>query len=635
MEKYKFNRLNSEWLRYTKDRTSQFLAKVDGGRCKNNKPSKVRSKGDIVDIDISGCYATTMKSIGYAIGNPAILDYPKARNSNKPAKGNQYFTLREFLKYYGKELVPNRWIARVSTIGYLLNYPQDLIMSWYPPKKIEDMVSDSDKDGWDILNLENDGESKVFKREIHLGILTTDILEIIEYQTSPKQRKELLDNLYVVSAMYFPASEKKDSLKEVIEASDQYPERNYCRHQKVNGKIQKINIEETCHAWCELPLQEYMELLSNERKKYRKDNPDEFPLNKVMKDCLNTPYGDIVSRYFLISNTVIGNNITARARVMAWCIEKGLNTYQVITDGGMFDKDRIVTENRAKITLENSIDEKGLNEGNLKLKSLEGSTKKELEENAIAHLKSLFPNLSIFQNNVYELEIKEESQNEYIAQGLATHGSADYLLNYPNNPKYKMRGYNEKTYDLEGNKVDLIHTFLNDIFNNPDKVGRLKPCLESYILKTKEYPQYSGCEIYIGDNVIKAKFPIECSISALTFQTKKQKDSWEKAIERLRDSSSDRYGKKYGQALEMFFLNEDGTLDYEGMMKELHQDVEAGKMKPSCLEDKNCNNSRKYQSHPYLEQYQQIKDYKRNINGHGRIEGKDNHISVDMYNLEH
>jgi hypothetical protein len=65
--------------------------------------------------------------------------------------------------------------------------------------------------------------------------------------------------------------------------------------------------------------------LLHERSKYSKSNPDEMALNELYKLVINTIYGDMVSPYFDIGNVVVGNNIIARARAMAWYMEKGLN----------------------------------------------------------------------------------------------------------------------------------------------------------------------------------------------------------------------------------------------------------------------------------------------------------------------
>ena len=83
-----------------------------------------------------------------------------------------------------------------------------------------------------------------------------------------------------------------------------------------------------CYVWYsveldELAIQKHLE----ERAKYRRGIPLEYPINTFLKLVTNTIYGVLVSPYFNIGNTIVGNNITARARSMAWYIEKELNGY--------------------------------------------------------------------------------------------------------------------------------------------------------------------------------------------------------------------------------------------------------------------------------------------------------------------
>ncbi|MFW6296340.1 MAG: hypothetical protein ACOC04_04030, partial [Halothece sp.] len=223
MDKYHFNLPTTNVLMNHKKNTSQFLAKVNGGRIHNNRPLKPRQEGRIVDIDISSCYVSTMKSLIFPIGRPYVLDYPKSSNSSKENKNNEYKTLRQFLKEFKKELYPKAWIARVSTPeGYELKFPQDLIESWYPPNKIDDVNSDTKKTGYDILNPDNDGETCILKREIHLGIITSNELDWIENCCGKQQKAELLDNLYVKAGLIHPATQKSNTLKEVLEAQENF-----------------------------------------------------------------------------------------------------------------------------------------------------------------------------------------------------------------------------------------------------------------------------------------------------------------------------------------------------------------------------------------------------------------------------
>jgi hypothetical protein len=51
---------------------------------------------------------------------------------------------------------------------------------------------------------------------------------------------------------------------------------------------------------------------------------------------INTVYGVMASRFFTVGNTVVANNITARARVAVWMLAKALRLRQSITDGGIY-----------------------------------------------------------------------------------------------------------------------------------------------------------------------------------------------------------------------------------------------------------------------------------------------------------
>lgn len=103
-----------------------------------------------------------------------------------------------------------------------------------------------------------------------------------------------------------------------------------------NGAVHMVNNEPT--AWMGLDLGELIvdDLLAW-RKMHQKLDGKKSPMDVLFKLCINTLYGVFCSPYFDISNTVVGNNITARCRAMAWYMEKGHYAFQSITDGGQID----------------------------------------------------------------------------------------------------------------------------------------------------------------------------------------------------------------------------------------------------------------------------------------------------------
>jgi hypothetical protein len=84
------------------------------------------------------------------------------------------------------------------------------------------------------------------------------------------------------------------------------------------------------------------------RERYPKDHTTK--MNQFIKLMGNTIYGDIVSPYFNIGNTIVGNNITARARSMAWYMEKSFNGYQTIAQGCCFNLNNVVKGDKKTFT---------------------------------------------------------------------------------------------------------------------------------------------------------------------------------------------------------------------------------------------------------------------------------------------
>src|SRR3569832_2440147 len=77
---------------------------------------------------------------------------------------------------------------------------------------------------------------------------------------------------------------------------------------------------------------------------------------EFLKLIINTIYGCIASTYFGtngtgLSNYIIGNNITSRARVLTWCMAKGLHTLMSITDGGVADFNKALSYRRISLDI--------------------------------------------------------------------------------------------------------------------------------------------------------------------------------------------------------------------------------------------------------------------------------------------
>jgi len=607
--------------------TAVYNAKVDGGRCRNNRPIDVSIHRPLADADIAGCYGNGLKHQDFPFGRPLIIDYPiKSDNNN-------YLSLRKFLKTYGKELVPGLWQARVSTPKeYTLKYPQDFLISWVPPKDPSKIPTDSDLQEIDWYSEDNIGITKIFTNEVNLSLINQEFIDWLENTASLRQRKELLDNLYVITAMFYPASERHDNVVDFFKAIEEHKGNNECVAVAKKSKSKKISIEQECHAWMAVNLGELLVTrLLAERSKYSKHNPDEKPLNELYKLCINTIYGDMVSPFFDVGNVVVGNNITARARAMAWYMEKGLNGFQSITDGCAFELNRVIHQDKTKVTSETVLNTyTDIADSNFKISPIGGvdrietfmgedglgitlyqsdkitqlnnkEGKRWLETQIPEHLKTVFPNIPVIDK--FSFEIKD------IYDAGCFHGTANYKFQKGKKTEQgKMRSYSKKheynAYILTGDELQLIFSeykpseeFLDNLLRCSIAVNRSHAYIATKILKTGEYKahyesRWSKSEAFPGCTVEMGRLLRECSLTQFTFKTFKQFQSWEREAKRLRDMT--------GHTYESWFLNEDGTLDFKAMVVRLDALIRAGEMRfsnsrPSA---KQCHLAREYEAHP-------------------------------------
>lgn len=87
----------------------------------------------------------------------------------------------------------------------------------------------------------------------------------------------------------------------------------------------------------QLPVPFFVKIAKIKRQKGLLKEAEELDaLEKAIKLLVNTAYGCFASPYFKIGNTVLANNITARARCEVWKLAKALNLSETITDGGNY-----------------------------------------------------------------------------------------------------------------------------------------------------------------------------------------------------------------------------------------------------------------------------------------------------------
>lgn len=298
--------------------TSSFCAIIQGGRAIKEDPTDYLYE-DVLDIDLQSAYGSSLESFDYPIGIPTIFSI----SNDRPEK----VTLKEFLRLNSDELIPGNYVIYVSG---KITHKQDLIFSKYGLTSNQiggKIIRGHYDDTEDGIESRLGGKFLLTSQEIHLGIITSHILEVLEKVCSRKEYKEWME-LEVQAAAYYPKSLEM-SLEEWAQA---------------HSTMEKIGINQPhgdarSRHWCRYPLRNFIgELLSRRLfyKAKRKENSIYECKQDRLKLLINTLYGDLASPYFAIGNTIVANNITTSVRCDAWKMSKALGTKITVTDGGLY-----------------------------------------------------------------------------------------------------------------------------------------------------------------------------------------------------------------------------------------------------------------------------------------------------------
>ena len=629
---FKFS--NSKYFARDVRKTSAIGAKCFGGRAINNKPLNINYRGYLIaDFDYASFYGSIMQSQPYPIGRTRIIDFD-ARESN-----NKYWTLKETEMFLNKRGLPLTWTIVVNT-KEPLSFDFDVIPSWISGTKNDTEVKKLLLEQLEVSQGENfdlewaidpdDGLTKYLTREIYNGIITSDILEIINC-FSKKYRDELKEKIIITAILYYDKDDQVYSFKEL---EDAYLNHTGMNTVKVRGnKI--ISTSNNCHKF--YLFNSMGELIINDllarRKLYDKKKPDEKPMNNTFKYLINTRAGVEMSKYFLQANPIVGNNITSRGRVACYVAEKIFKGFESITDGLACDVNTVIYPYRCNtinfeelIDLENMTNEELMSNQRLTLKPLgnykkievykdsedikrikfhqindnikdlsyeEG--KKILENLALNHIKTLFPKLTMFNGTYKKMFVKDKGNKtpkvtykntdcnlsfeiKDIYNGIATHGTANYLLytDFPesSDAELKMRSYESKRHHYRGVVDDLG-------FITTEKMDKLPP--NSFFYNTIDKPySVKRSEPFIKEGILKINDYLKCKEkfdkkgllpgdSYLKIGLLKELSLSQFKFKTLAQYKEwNRYNEslklKCGQGLEMFFVNSEGNLNYEEML---------------------------------------------------------------------
>ncbi|MFG6101694.1 hypothetical protein U2F10_05540 [Leptothoe sp. EHU-05/26/07-4] len=465
--------------------TVAFAALVQGGRCNNEFPENyVLYKA--LDVDAKGCYSTSLSKFTYPIGLPSYFGY---------GPNELRITLRAFLDKYESELVDGLYTIYVSGN---IKFCQDLIYSKLT--KLKDIANaiknnfpedeNSQDKGDSISHIA--GEFALLRKQIENGIITADILNTIRETANNQQLKQLMD-LEVICAVYYSAKDRVDTIDDwtrtILKSKGQLKSRN------------GLPIDNRCRAWVGIPIAEFISPLIEARNKTKaeKKNPNLTEVERIkakakdecLKLLLNTLYGVLASPYFAIGNTVIANNITARARLNTWMFAKALSLVQVITDGGFYSFDKALflspngklpgldylssvskLESHKSIKVGNLKDDHGNNlTWNLIKESVSTVGSGDIDRWATKHVNNFWANYGLELQ--FELEHKASPDEQHTSEVMAYWSKGHYAFkNIEGKIQYKIRG-TKQFEDAEKRCSPMYDIFYTLLEMHPDCNGNV------------------------------------------------------------------------------------------------------------------------------------------------------------------
>ena len=149
----------------------------------------------------------------------------------------------------------------------------------------------------------------------------------------------------------------------------------------------------------------------------------------------------------------------------------------------------------------------------------------------------------------------------------------------------------------------------NEQLDNPQSIKRSKVFKKTGILKLNDWRNNSNKWLdkgyFCGDTIEKTGLLREFSISQFTYHTKEQYQAIEKEVQRNK--------RRYNQSYEGYFINDDGTLNYQLMIETIDKIIATGAHSINDVLDKDDNRARDLSiNHPQTKVYQLVKQQANN-----------------------
>ena len=658
-------------------------SKVLGGRCINLAPHIPSLKGVLCDMDAASCYTKSLTVQELPFGRPRFIGGAYVRN--KPER-NDYRPLGEILERYRDQLMPGLFQIWITCEN--LPIPQDFFPTWDKPRTFTDFDSEEV-----AVWLERQDLVKHFLSEFTDSPLTWDSLQWLDNVASKETRNYILKNAYVTSMAWYPKEYRCKNESEYIKRTMQWQKEKSNSNKSTVVGSKEVNVKNENPYWFSVNLGELaINKFNSERQIHKKatkaykiisdrnvktaadvlklDDDDQklitdvlsgimgragyeggidkliedsgyfekYPLDELFKLAANTTYGVMVSRFFIMSNPIVGNNITARVRAFIWYYEKACASMMSITDGGVFDLNRVVYPrrkdrnlNEKALTLLHNFKYTELNDLGVARRPIGGFEKiywtddgglvfehkdsaktrrfdskkitgpnsacEMIDKLTMEHTRLVFgyalDNIDVLNPKTTPFQFEAKG----IVKNFALQGQSNYLLSGGSHGAYKNK--TREMVAMRGIKKNLHPTyvapFFRQLISNPEAVKRdehARVYIQPTILKTGEYAErfnsyYGQTFLQPGDSYYKAGLLRECSISGLRFHTHKQFKAWETRHQRMRDykikPSDNGAVISGGQSFESFFINEDQSLNHLAMMTDLNRRV-LEKRYPSSME---------------------------------------------------
>lgn len=582
----------SSYYARLRDQKLAIASKVVGGRCRNNAPLITFADNSLVDLDIGGCYGDGMRIQSYALGRPRVLKTD--------------YSLAEFWKLYHDKLEYGLWFVHVNGD---LQYSQDLIQSWCKTDEIE-----GDED--EVFDVHK-GYSKIFRNRVTNGVITSDYMAVI-LELGESERKDIMNNLRVTTFAGHLKEDEFTNEEDLINAWFDYKEKN-----DIETDIRLIG-KNTFYGWIKTSMGDLLlDDLITIRKIAQIEKGKGSLEDNESKLAVNTCYGVMASPYFGVGNVIAANNVTGRARVLVWMMEKGLNAYHSITDGGAFNPNKVVYPKKGRTKLYGHemacINDRKKKDPHYVQKPLfdtnvyfsrddknelimtfetgeiyHGKTVLEkINKKAWEHLLFLFPNHPITSWRSTSLTVDEKTKNRVYTNrvglyefetkdcysGGSFHGTANYTLDGGSKDVLKYRSYESEKqyYALDGSDMyesdNPAQLFLKSMKKNDNRMPIFKPFLKTGLIKLGDYRQrksyFQKLGLLVGDEYAVTGLLNPFSLSQFTCNDEKQYQTLEKKIAKMKLND--------GWTFERFFVSKCGRfIHYKDLVKTVEMMIRDG-----------------------------------------------------------